>query len=592
MPRISPVEKLDFAEVKTSLKDYLRNQDQFKDYDFEGSNLSVLIDLLAYNAFYSSFYYNMAISENFLDSAQQRNSVVSHAKELNYLPRSRRSSRAIMNITLTSSQTGNTITIPKDTKFAGRCGNRTFTFLTDKAYTGTLIAGSRNSENVGRFLIENVNALEGRKITEVVRTDNSVLSNKFIDTSSVEVTIDGQIFTVKSDIFGVNSTDNVFYLQAEADERYSIQFGEDVFGAQPTSQEDITVVYRICSGDQANGVKTLSLASNLSSDISTVSVTLVTETAGGATSESIESIKKFAPKALQIQERAVTKNDYEVLLKQAFNNIQAVSVFGGDEIDPPRYGKVIIAVDVVSGDGASTFELDSFRRYLADKTPLAIEPIFVSAGFLYVDLDVNVRYDNNLTNKSGSQIQSEVISRIKSYQDTNLNDFNISLRQSNLAAFIDASDEAILSTDILAKAIIEYRPELYAIQNPTFAFNAELVKPYPYSDTNGFDNFIPALETTPFTLEGTIVTLQDDGNGSVVAVTSSTGKKSLFKRSIGTIDYTTGTIRLSRFIVESVDSNVIKFIVNTKLKDITPPKDRIISIREEDISVTVRSTAS
>ena len=584
MPRISPVEKLDFAEVKTSLKDYLRSQDQFKDYDFEGSNLSVIIDLLAYNAFYSSFYYNMAISENFLDSAQQRNSVISHAKELNYLPRSRRSSRAIMNVTITSTQSGNSITLPEGTKFAGRCGNRTFTFLTDKAYTGTRISGTN------RFLVESVNALEGRLITEVIRTDDPVLSNKFIDTQSIKVTIDGEIYVVKSDIFGVGASDKVFYLQPEPDERYSIQFGEDVFGVQPTRQKDIVVEYRVCSGEQANGVKSLNLVSNLSSDVSTVTATLVTETSGGAFVETTESIKKFAPKALQIQERAVTKNDYEVLLKQAFNNIQAVSVFGGDEVDPPQYGKVIIAVDVVGGDGASTFELDSFARYLADKTPLAIEPVFVSAGFLYVDLDVNVQYDTNLTNKSASQIRSEVIAKILDYQNTNLNDFNVTLRQSNLSAVIDESDEAILSTDILAKAIIQYRPELNAIQNPTFAFNAELIKPYPYNDTQGFENFVPALETTPFVLEGTSVTLQDDGVGNVVAVTASTGKKSLFKRSIGTIDYTTGTVRLSRFIVESVTNGLIKFIVNTKLKDITPPKDRIISIREEDISVTIRRT--
>jgi len=131
---------------------------------------------------------------------------------------------------------------------------------------------------------------------------------------------------------------------------------------------------------------------------------------------------------------------------------------------------------------------------------------------------------------------------------------------------------------------------LNAIQNPTFAFNAELIKPYPYNDAQGFENFVPALETTPFVLEGTSVTLQDDGVGNVVAVTASTGKKTLFKRAIGTIDYTTGTVRLSRFVVESVTNGLIKFIVNTKLKDITPPKDRIISIREEDISVTIRRT--
>lgn len=583
MANISPVQNLDFFETKSALKTYLSNQTRFADYDFEGSNMNVLLDLLAYNTFYNNYYYNMAISEMFLDSAQERNSMISHAKELNYLPRSRRSAKAVVTFTITATQSGNFFIIPKDTKISGKCGNTTFTFLTEKAYTA--VTAMTNADSPRTFLAQNVEVYQGRLITETLDTSNTVLSNNMIDTRSLYVEVNGEEYVYKTDIFGITATDKVFYLQPEEDEKYSLQFGQDKFGKHPTPGDNITAKYRINSAEEANGVT--SMTSSGLSGASNVSIVVTTPSNGGLSPETTESIRAFAPKALQVQERAVTKRDYEILLRNRFPNIEAISVYGGDEVDPPQFGKVIISVDVTGGEGAADFEIASFTDYLKDKTPLTIEPVFVPAKFLFIDTVVDIVFDPNITTKSASQIRSEITNAITSYSTSNLADFNKTLRQSRLAATLDAVDNSIISSSIFASPIIQYVPVLSTVTNPAFSYETALVQPYAYDATTGLSGFTPAVRTTKLTIEGTLCTLQDDGAGKMMAVTASTASVSVFKRSIGTINYSTGAIKLSNLVVDSYEGGAIKFIANSVAKDVKAPKDRIITIRGEDITVNV-----
>ena len=585
MANISPVQDLDFFETKTALKNYLSNQDRFADYDFEGSNMNVLLDLLAYNTFYNNYYYNMAISEMFLDSAQERNSMISHAKELNYLPRSRRSAKAVVTFNITATQSGNFFVIPKDTKISGKCGNVTFTFLTEKAYTAVTTQVATDPLTPRLYTIANVEVFQGRLITETLDISDTTLSNKMIDTRSLYVEVNEEEYVYKTDIFGITATDKVFYLQPEEDEKYSLQFGQDKFGKQPTAGDTITAKYRISSAEEANGVT--SMTSSGLAGAANVSIVVTTPSNGGLSAETVESIRAFAPKALQVQERAVTTRDYEILLRNRFPNIEAISVYGGDEVDPPQFGKVIISVDVTGGEGAADFEIASFTDYLKDKTPLTIEPVFVPAKFLFVDTIVDVVFDPNITTKSASQIRSEVTSAITAYSTASLADFNKTLRQSRLAATLDAVDNSIISSSIFASPIIQYVPVLNTVSNPAFSYETALVQPYAFDATTGLSGFTPAVRTTKLTIEGTLVTLQDDGAGKMMAVTASTSSVSVFKRSIGTINYTTGAIKLSNLIVDSYEGGAIKFIANSVAKDIKAPKDRIITIRGEDITVNV-----
>jgi len=587
MANISPVQNLDFFETKSALKTYLSNQDRFADYDFEGSNMNVLLDLLAYNTFYNNYYYNMAISEMFLDSAQERNSLVSHAKELNYMPRSRRSAKATVTFNITATQSGNFFVIPKDTKVNGKCGNTTFTFIADKAYTAVSNEVATNPLGPRVYTATGVEVYQGRLMTETLDISDTTLSNEMIDSSSLYVEVNNEEYVYKTDIFGITATDKVFYLQPEEDNKYSIQFGQDKFGKQPTAGDTITAKYRITSGPDANGVT--SMTSNGLTGAGGVNVTVTIPSAGGLLTETSESIRMFAPKALQVQERAVTKRDYEILLRSRFPNIEAISVYGGDEVEPPQFGKVIISVDVTGGEGAADFEIASFSDYLKDKTPLTIEPVFVPAKFLFIDTVVDIVMDPNLTTKSASQIRSEVTNALTAYSSTNLNDFNKTLRQSRLAAALDAVDNSIISSSIFASPIIQFVPVVGTIQNPAFSYETALVQPYAYDATTGLDGFTPAVRTSKLTIEGTLVTLQDDGAGKMMAVTASTATTSVFKRSIGTINYSTGAIKLSNLIVDSYEGGAVKFIANSVAKDVKAPKDRIITIRGEDITVNVTS---
>ena len=304
------ISELDFEAVKSQFKDYLRSQTQFKDYNFEGSNMSVLLDVLSYNTYQNNFYSNMAINEMFLDSAVLRNSVVSHAKELNYLPRSRRSAKAVVKVTITdTSSSGQTITIPQYSPFTSKFNGENFEFVTNEAYVAKKTAPNT-------FVAESVEIFEGQMLASFEREGFFVdedgilrvtLSNENADTDSIAVFVDAEatedenVFARKNDIFGVGPTDKVFYIEPYIDGRYTVYFGNNVFGFQPQEFEDIRVRYRITSGTEGNGAFLFSLQTTYGTAV----VETLEIAANGSERESMESIRYFAPKSLQIQERAV-----------------------------------------------------------------------------------------------------------------------------------------------------------------------------------------------------------------------------------------------------------------------------------------------
>jgi len=580
MSDFTPINQLDFFEMKESFKTYLQAQDRFADFNFEGSNLNVLLDVLAYNTFYNQYYNNVVISEMFLDSAQHKNSVVSHAKELNYLPSSRRSSYATINLTILADQESNFFSIPRYTKFNARCGDKTYSFITDQEYIAERTSGNT-------FVMNGVVVYEGRMVEEAVSIDNPILSNSTIDTTSLRITVNGVEYIQKGDIFGVTSTDKVFYLQPEEDGRYSVQFGKNTFGVEPISTDVILANYRITNGAEANGVTSVSISNRTLNQALSIATVIAVFSDGGRDEETLDSIKMFAPKAQQIQERAVTKKDYDILLRRRFPNINSVSVFGGDELDPPQYGRVVIAVDVANGEGATESELSSFREFLKDKTPLTIEPVFVPTKFLNVGLEVKVKYDVLKTPKQANQIRTLVYDAIIAYADKNINGFNARYPSSQVSNLVDAIDVAIVSTEIDSTAIIEYTPPIGLRESPTFEFNNVLYQPYPYNEANGLSTYQSSLTSTVFTIDGAQVYLQDDGNGIIFAVKSNVATTSIHKRNIGTINYTTGKVSLSSLIVEGYEGTKIRLSVKTANDDIISKRDRILQIKQEDINVVV-----
>ena len=587
------ISELDFEAVKSQFKEYLQSQTQFKDYNFDGSNMSVLLDVLSYNTFQNNFYTNMAINEMFLDSAVMRNSVVSHAKELNYLPRSRRSAKAVVTVTFTdATATGQTITIPQYSPFTTFHNGENFEFVTNEAYVAKKTAPNR-------FVAENVEIFEGQMLASFEREGffvdedgilRVVLSNENADTESIAIFVDAEatenenVFLRKNDIFGVGATDKVFYIEPYYDGRYTIYFGNNVFGFQPEEFEDIRVRYRITSGIEGNGAKTFSMATNFGSAV----VTTTQMAAGGAERETIESIRYFAPKSLQIQERAVTTSDYEILLKTQYPEIQAVAAYGGEDLEPPQFGKVAISVYLGQGQESLSNTLsNTYIEYLKERSPLAIEPIFVATKFMYGCAVVDLYYNPKLTRKSTGDIETLARNAVAAYNTEYLDDFNTKLRVSSLSSAIDAIDISVVSNEISVMPYIEFSPTLNVALNPSFKFVAKLIKPYPFDEDRGFATYKPAIKSGVFSYNGQNVYLQDDGVGNIQIITSDVANPKVVKPSIGTVNYDTGEVNLVGFIADGYSGAGIKIMASTSKNDIIAPNGRIFTLKDIDVAINL-----
>jgi len=589
-----PINELDFAAVKEQFIDYLKGQTQFKDYNFAGSNMNVLLDVLSYNTYLNNFYTNMAINEMFLDSAILRNSVVSHAKELNYLPRSRVSARAVVNVSIVSPSTvGTIITIPKFTEFQSNYEGTSYTFLTNQAYLAKRTSGNT-------FVATNVEIFEGDILTAFekdgffLEEDNNfkcTLTNENVDTNSIEVYVDDEAtegqnqFFYTPSVYGVEPTSKVFYLEPYFDNKYSVYFGRNLFGEQPARDIDIKIQYRACSGTEPNGARSFT-----TTFIPNATVSTVTPATGGAERESLSSIKFIAPKSLQVQERAITASDYEILLKQRFPEIRSVSAYGGDELDPPQFGRVAISVNLQGEGFLSETSKNSYVRYLSDKTPVTIEPIFIDPEFIYVETVIDVKYSAKLTNKSEQELEQLIRTAISTYNQNFLDDFGETLRSSKLSTIIDDVDGGLLGNELCVNPIIEYKPTLNLELNPKFKFETRLVKPYPYKAVSGFTDFKPSVVSTNFVYRGITSKLQDDGSGNMQVISSNNISIEILNPSIGTVNYTTGEVRLINFAVESFTGSAIKIYAASTSADVTAPKSRILSIRDEDISINFIET--
>ena len=590
------ISELDFESIKAQFKDYLRNQTQFKDYNFEGSNMSVFLDVLAYNTFQNNFYANMAINEMFLDSAVLKNSVMSHAKELNYLPRSRKSARAVVNVTIIdSSIAGQTVTIPAYSQFTTTFQGTQFDFVTNKTWIARKTAPST-------FVANGVEIFEGQMLASFEREgyfigDDGVLrvilTNEDADTDSIEVFVDAEetdnqnVFLRRNDIFGVGPTDKVFYVEPYYDGRYVVYFGNNKFGLQPQAFEDIRVRYRITSGPEANGAFAFNL--ELTSSNATASVVTVQAAAGGAERESLESIRYFAPKSLQIQERAVTTKDYEVLLQTQFPEIKAISAYGGEELNPPQFGKVAISVYLGEGrEGLSNTLSSAYIAYLQDKSPIAVEPIFIDSEFLYGCVNVDVYYNPKITKKSAGNIEVMVRDTIAQYNTDNLDNFDVTLRLSKLTKAIDATDDSIVSSSTSVCPYVVYSPALNQVESPSFKFYAKLVKPYPFNIEKGFVDYKPAVRSSVFQYNNVDSFFQDDGLGNIQIVTSDLVNPQVVKPIAGNINYETGEINLTGFKTEGFDGSGIRVMVTTALDDIKTPAGRIFIIQDDDVTINMQ----
>ena len=585
---------LDFFSLKENFKNYLRNQAQFKDYDFDGANMNVLLDVLSYNTFKNSFYTNMLFSEAFLDTAQLRGSLISHAKDLNYNPRSARSSKARIKVEFEALGYSQPYTIAKGQSVSAIVKNSNFTFSFPETFS---VASSNTSFSFETDIYEGIYV----KDTYVFQQFGDAIprykiTNKNIDIDSLTVTVysdnstEGVIYSLTKTLLDLDFTSKVYFLQCNENELYEVYFGDNVLGKKPSEFSTIVLDYRISSGSIADNALQFVLNFNPTGPdselLSGVDITTIEVSKGGAEVENSESIRYYAPRHFQVQERTVTATDYEVALKIQFPEINAVYAYGGEEMNPPQFGRVFVAVDISNVDGFPTSKKTEYFNFIRKRAPFSIEPIFVDPEYSYLAIDAIIRYNINVTKAAPSTIETFVVNTIDAFRDKNLNNFNVIFRPSNLAQSINDTDVSIVSSilDIKLYKKVDIQPGVK--QTLLLKYEVALIDNVTQQDNIHPADNITAFFSSKFKFHGMNCLLEDDGEGKVRVVTTD-GITNSKIYDAGTIDYDTGIVELTNITVDTFLGNNVKFYVRPRDPDITVKNNTILTIEDDEISIQV-----
>ena len=501
------VTELDYDQIRANLKTFMQNQTELVDYDFEGSALSTLIDVLAYNTFYNAFNANVQANELYLDTAQVRNNIVSHAKSLGYLPRSRTSPFADLDVTVNSpSGTPSSLTVSRGTKFSSTINNKKFNFVNLESKTISPVGG------VYKFSSLRIN--QGTLKTFTYTVDDSDTRQKYeipdtnVDTNSMVVKVfpnaassNSDIYSLVSNIVNVSGTSEVYFLQEGLDGKYEVYFGDNSFGKKLSAGNVVSIEYLVTDGIEANNATSFALEGNIQGNTN-VTLALVNKAAGGAAREDIESIRFNAPLSFLSQNRVVTADDYSTIIKNQYANAETVSVWGGEENDPPEYGKVFVSVKPKNAATLTASEKAFIKdSILKPKNIVSITPELIDPTFLYIKLGVFVKYDPNLTSLTAGELTQKVRQVISDYNDTNLKKFDGVFRHSQLLGEIDNADTSILNSTCNVSIQKRLTPTL----------NQALK--YVVNFDNGFFSNVGAadsiISSTTFTFNGLTQQLQD-----------------------------------------------------------------------------------
>lgn len=563
---------LDFDQIKVSIRDHLRANSNFTDYDFEGSNLSTIIDVLAYNTYIASYNANMVSNEVFIDSATLRENVVSLAKNIGYLPKSRTSSKANVSFFVdlsTSTKIPRYLTLKKGVVCTSPVNiyseSYTFCILDDITVPVT--------DNVALF--ENVTIYEGTYMVSNFLVDSLntnqkfILNNANIDASTISITVkDSQQssvrrpFVLSENIIGINQNSKIYFLQEVEDERYELIFGDGIFGQKLESGNLIEASYLISSGEAANRISSFNFIGKITDDTNSVlngEVSLVTTNAisdGGLEKESISSIKKYAPRLYSAYNRAVTSSDYESIIGKIYPEAESVCAYGGEELDPPQYGKVFIAIKPkFNGTFLSNTIKDNIKNELKKYSVAGILPEIIDLKYLYIETDSDVYYNKNLTSNV-NDILTQITENITLYSKSNdLNQYGSRFKYSKYQKLIDESNLAITSniTRIRIRrdlSVLLYQPTLYEIcfGNSFFVRNCD-----GYNiQTSGFR--IRDFSDTVYISDIPGQTNKDFGE-LVLFKLIGPQEPQILRRNIGTIDYIKGEITTSPLEIISTSKN-------------------------------------
>ena len=594
------ISELDFAKIKENLTGFLSSQAEFVGYNFKGSSFDVLLDVLSYNTHYNAFYANMVANEMFLDSATLRNSVVARAKHLGYLPRSAKGSKSIVTLTITPADSPAVISIPKNTQFQGEVGGVSYIWCTQNSHSVNINAN-------GVYTVADVTLSQGipstfRYTVNTGDTDQRfLLPNANTDTDQLTVTVqvsasdtDSTVHTKANDITTINSTSTIYFLEEAEDGKYEIQFGDGVLGKAVSNGNIVILSSLICDGNTTNDAKSFSVVSEVGG-YSNVKVETTSAATGGAPSADIDEIKFNAPKSYESQNRCVTIFDYVTTIKSDYTGADAVVAWGGEDADPPVYGKVYVAIKPTSGavltESAKTLVKDTI---LNKRNIVGISPEIVDPDYMYLKVNSTVKYDSGRTTNSASILKSTVSTAVTDFGDTNLKTFDKSFRYSKLIQAIDEAEVSIKSnqTSVTIKRLLY--PRLGSSAAYTLPFSNQIYHPA--------NNFWGAVTSAEFSYNDSVNTLwtgcrlQDD-NGVLQVYRSSGEERILVDNNVGTITYLSGKVELKSFKPIAIGSETtgnttpLEVTVTPASADILPLREQIILIESGDVNITMLDDA-
>ena len=595
------VTEFDFDEVKDNLKVFMRNQTEFKDYDFEGSGLSALLDVLAYNTHYLGFNANMLANEMFLDSSQLRSSVVSHAKTLGYTTRSATSAKATVDVLLNTSNTS--ATMPAGTVFTSSVGDTSYQFVTINDVTAFL--------NGSTITFNDVAIYEGSYVSTRYTADTQNVEQRFLindnraDTTTITITVQNSAsdstssaYTLATDISGLTSTSDVYFLQEVEDGKYEIYFGDGVLGTKLEDGNIVIINYVVTNKGASNGANQFSSSSAIDT-VNSVNVITVSSAAGGSEPESMESIKYNAPLDYASQGRCVTTEDYKTYVRQLFANTQAVSVWGGEDgsysnvtgvSEIAEYGKVFISIKSTTGLNLNEIQKSQLVKGLAPYTVASITPVVVDAETLFIILNVNFKFDSNATTSSKESLETLVSSTITNYNTDYLKVFNSIFRHSQFTSLVDNTDSSILSNTTTVTLGSFHTPSTSGSFSFTIQFGNQLYN--PHSGHNSASGGI--ISSTGFYIQDNTneMFFDDDGAGNLRIYYLVTGSRTYYSSAAGTVDYVSGLVSVNPVYITSVSnvddnaSTAIRLTAIPASNDIVGKRNQIIEIDTLNTTIT------
>lgn len=588
------ISQLDFDGIKDNLKTFLSQQDEFIDYDFEGSGMNILLDTLAYNTHYLAYNANMLANEMYLDSADQRTSVVSLAKQVGYTPRSASASQATIDVVVNDGS-GSSITMSRGTKFTTTVDGTNYSFVNNADISVSPSDGVYKFSNLviyeGTYLnykyTANTTDTEQRFVIPNDNVDTTTLTVKVQESSTDSTT---NTYTLASGITNLDSSSKVYFLQEIENGRFEVYFGDGVLGQSVADGNIVILDYITCNRDEPNGATSFTLSGTVGG-FANVTITTVGNAAGGNDPETIKSIKYNAPRDYSAQDRAVTADDYKVLVKSLYANAQSVQVYGGEDAAVPDYGKVYISIKAKSGSNLTEVTKVSLVRSLKSFAVASVTPVIIDPETTFITLTTTFKYDSSLTTKDISTLQTNVSDAISLYNTDTLENFTGMFRYSAVGQVIDGADTSILSNITKIKMYKYITPTLNSGLKYTLSFNNAFYN--PHSGHNASAGGI--VSSTGFKISGDDTNehfLDDDGTGNVRTYYLSGTTRIYTDSSYGTIDYTTGEIILTSANITSVSnvdgatSTQVRVTVTPSSNDIVPVRNQVLSIDTANSSIT------